>query len=146
MANPVLLMSWLVWGILFLCIGIYTALVTLILKPQGTQAATAVLVSVFYGTAVMNLLLAFVIRLFLRRTVQKADRTREWVGKYLGMAIVIWALSEAVAVYGLVLYLMGANLVTFFIFAAVSAAAMLANTPSLLTARKQGGAISPLGH
>ncbi len=40
MANPIIVMSWMVWGTLLSCIGVYTAMVTLILKPQERRGRT----------------------------------------------------------------------------------------------------------
>jgi hypothetical protein len=146
MTKSIIFKSWVVWGALLALIGVYTALVTLVLKPEGTGEMTTILVPLLSGTTVMNLVLAFATRFFLRRSIRRSGIDSQWIGKYFGMAIVIWALSEAVAVYGFVLFMVGGSLPTFFIFAGISFVAMLLNTPALLVAKKSQNTLGPLGN
>ena len=146
MRNPIIVTSWLVWGVLLSMIGVYTAMVTLILKPQESEGPTAILLTVLYGAAAADILVGLLIRAFLRRSIRKTNGEKEWGGRYFGMALVIWALAEAIAVYGLVAFLIGAPLSTYFIFAGLSAVAMLVNMPALLIPKKADPTVGPLGN
>ena len=142
MRHPIVLISWVIWGGLLLCIGLYAALGIFVLKPEAATDAVPVLTTVLYGTAAFNVLITVIIRFFLKRSLRKGGN---WAGRYLAFAIMIWAMTEAIAIYGFVLFLIGGALSTFLIFTGVAAGLLLWHMPLCLIPRPDE-VIGPLGN
>jgi hypothetical protein len=107
---------------------------------ESAEAAIDVLVLVFYILAAAQLFLAhFLRRALLRpgkpdpasppREAQTGQVRRQILAKYSAAVIVSLAISESVAIFGLVLFFLTGNFQTLYILMVVSAVSMIVNRP-----------------
>lgn len=148
MRHPLVIMSWLVWASLLFSVGIYSGLVVSGVISRPENAPDAVLVNILLGVAGFNALLTFIMRFFLRRFIRRENLQPRpnWAGRYLPLAIVIWALSEAIAIFGLVLFLIGASAMTYWTFAGLSMGVLVCHMPAFLIPKdkKAAEALGPM--
>jgi len=109
-------------------------------QPSGSQFPLATLRNILYGVAAVTLMLSHFLRRFMltrrsgncRPTSMKFPSQSDIspiLGKYATALIVSLALSESIGIYGLVLFLLGDNYQTLYIFAGISAIAMFFYRP-----------------
>ena len=139
-----MMISWILWGALLVSVGFHAGM-TQFMKPSG-ESPGPMLVYVLLGASAFNAAVALIVRFFLRRFIrkEKAKPAPSWAGRYLTMAILIWALSEAVSIYGLVLFLIGVPAATTSIFTGLSVALLVFNMPALLIPKSEGRSTGPL--
>ena len=98
--------------------------------------------NIFYGLAVVSLFLAYFLRKLLLKVkvdnssvkVIKATPARNqppFIAKYFNAVIVSLTISESIGLYGFVLFFLGADFQTLYIFMAISAAAMFYFPPKI---------------
>ena len=98
--------------------------------------------NIFYGLTVGSLLLAnFLKKLLLRVKIDQPHQTLidptparhqpPFVTRYFNAVIVSLAMSESIGLYGFVLFFLGADFQTLYIFMAISAAAMIYFRPKI---------------
>jgi FtsH-binding integral membrane protein len=120
-----------IWGALMMSLLVYITVAPLILGTSEivlTAEAYSTLRMTFYGLAFLTLAVAW----FVRKTIlaaQKAPRPTKSrqhpaLQRYTTAMIVALALSEAIGVYGLILFILGKNQFDLFLLTALSAAAM----------------------
>ncbi len=111
---------------------VYAAVAYLQVRGRPADAAVpeviATLKPLFYALTILLIAGAFWLR---RRTLTKSYPSREHALMSIQMAAVGgWALTEAVAIFGLVLVLLGGRIVDAALFLLVSLGAMLKQRPS----------------
>jgi hypothetical protein len=130
---------WIIWlalmGSLLIYLYIAHAFGDEIMPPMGQDFPLELLRNIFYGLSVIMLIAAH----FLRRFIMNAKstgvsselfkyRTQSnqplFIAKYTTAVMVSLALGESIAIYGLVLFLIGAEYQTFYIFLAISTLGM----------------------
>jgi FtsH-binding integral membrane protein len=120
-----------IWGALMMSLLVYITVAPLILGTSEivlTAEGYSTLRMTFYGLAFLTLAVAW----FVRKTIlaaQKAPRPTKSrqhpaLQRYTTAMIVALALSEAIGVYGLILFILGKNQFDLFLLTALSAAAM----------------------
>ncbi len=142
MRQPIVMISWVLWGALLVFAGFYAGMTNFI--TPSADVPGPILTYVLGVAAAFNVVVALVVRFFLRRFIRKenAKPTASWAGRYLAMAILIWALSEAISIYGLVLFLIGVPAMTTYIFTILSVALLVFNMPALLIPKSSGQGVS----
>ena len=69
------------------------------------------------GVAVADFGFIYFIRRIIVKKLQKGDlRREEIVGRFLILSLIIYALSESIAIYGLILFFLAGNSLNFYIF------------------------------
>lgn len=110
--NPI---TWILWGALFFSIAVYAGVGTFISTQDGIAPADPEITSLLIPIFAMISLMETVLVLFF---VGKLFRIKD----YQTYCILRWALSESIAIYGLVLMFLGAMYMAalaFMIWAAV---------------------------
>ena len=108
--------------------------------PSGAQFPLATLRNILYGVAAVTLLLSHFLRRFMltgrfgssRATSLNApshSNISSVLGKYAVALMVSLALSESIAIYGLVLFFLGDDYQTLYLFVGISAIAMFFYRP-----------------
>lgn len=122
-----------IWGAMLFSLLIYLSMGVLLGRTlpfflAGTETMN-ILRGVLYGAAVIELFIAW----FLRRRMLGAgegDMTvRAALGKYATAVTVFLVLSESVAIYGLVLFMLGGDKTDLYFLVALAAAAMIFYRP-----------------
>ena len=133
-----------IWAAMLLTLVIYLVICyqfgNQIRQPSGSQFPLATLRNILYGVAAVTLLLSHFLRRFMltgssgssRPTSRKFPSQSDIspiLEKYAIALIVSLALSESIGIYGLVLFLLGDNYQTLYIFIGISAVAMFFYRP-----------------
>ena len=109
-------------------------------QPSRSQFSLATLRNILYGVAAVTLMLSHFLRRFMLTgrsgssgaTALKSPSQSDIspiFGKYATALIISLALSESIGIYGLVLFLLGDNYQTLYIFVGISAVAMFFYRP-----------------
>ena len=109
-------------------------------QPSGSQFPLATLRNILYGVAAVTLLISHFLRRFMLtgrpgssrptpRTSSSQSDISPILGKYAVALIVSLALSESIAIYGLVLFFLGDDYQTLYFFVGISAIAMFFYRP-----------------
>ncbi len=125
---PTPMVFWAIWGALTASIVIYLVVLQVVRGTPPEEGPDGTLVVMFSGLAVVNLAVAFGVRLFHTNRIARR-REPEKRAALLSACIISWALAEAVAIYGLVLGFLGAAESTSHVFFLVAFTAMLFLTP-----------------
>jgi hypothetical protein len=143
---PTLTTARIIWGALLASLGIYVALlVTGFGGPRPEEGPEPVMITALSAVAMFNSLASLLFPRYLLRQglASSRDRLRELVGQppevigqramTLGFApmIIGLALAESVAIFGLILGLLGAPLLTVAPFFAAGAMLMLVQFPTM---------------
>ena len=136
---------WIMWAAMIGSILIYIYIVYAfgyeIRQPLHPDFPMEHLRSILYGISIITIVLSYYLRKLLL-AVKNGNVSSEFlkskaqpnqplfVGKYTIALMISLALSESVAIYGLVLFLLGANFQTFYIFTAASALSMFFFRPN----------------
>lgn len=145
-ARKALLVNWIIWFVIFFSLVIYLVVAHLV----GADIQTADLPEVTYrmilkilmGLGTVQLVVSFPLRKFIINSGQKrglpgrrSDMPRPDIDKVVqrySIALVIaLALCESVGIYGLVIFFLGQDLQTLYLFVAASAAAMVLHRPRM---------------
>jgi hypothetical protein len=136
--NPALTL-WILWGALFFTLFIYLLVLYITTtNAEGFEAPDPEFISTirmaFGVIAVGEIAAIFVLRhvtFFSKLADGDIASVEELRGKYMTTCILSWALSESIAIYGLVLAFLTHNLVYYFIFLAPAATLYLILRPQL---------------
>lgn len=133
-----------VWIAMLVSLAAYAAIAHIMVAYEMARdslgATLGMLKNILYLTAIATLLLTPVVRKAVLKSqggaygksgMWSSGRVGAAVGKYMSALIVSLALAESIAIYGLVLFLMGDNLATLYTFIVVSTAAMLFYRPRM---------------
>jgi F0F1-type ATP synthase membrane subunit c/vacuolar-type H+-ATPase subunit K len=135
---------WIMWAAMIGSILIYIYIVHAfgdeIRQPLHPDFPMELLRNIFYGLSIITILLSHFLRKLLLAVKNdnvspgflksKAQPNQPlFVGKYTIALMISLALSESIAIYGLVLFLLGADLQTFYIFTAISVLSMFYYRP-----------------
>jgi len=119
-----------------LAVYLYVGL-AVIKSPQQTMdnAALGTLRAVLYGLALIILFITKPARKFLlgRRSLgiqQTGPAQHPVIQKYMQTLIIAAAMTECIGIFGLVLYILGQNVLDLYVLIAVSAIAMLQYRPN----------------
>ena len=114
----------LIWFALLASVGIYAAL-PLLIPPMGSEPQAGVLLPLA-AAALMTAAMSFVVPSLIAKNAPPEQQ-----GEQLDFTlnVVRWALAEAVAVFGLVLYLLGHPVTFAWGFAIASAVLMFVHAP-----------------
>jgi F0F1-type ATP synthase membrane subunit c/vacuolar-type H+-ATPase subunit K len=124
---------WVIWGALTLSILLYFV----ILQMTGHEEEPKVppgpgFVQILTGAALVSLVSSFVIRKVVTLPLAEKLNDPANFAKILTSCIISWALAEAVAIYGLVLGMMGAPILTCGLFFIAGFGAMIRLTPNFV--------------
>jgi F0F1-type ATP synthase membrane subunit c/vacuolar-type H+-ATPase subunit K len=135
---------WIMWAAMIVSILIYIYIAYAfgdeIRKPLHPDFPLENLRSILYGISIITIVLSYYLRKLLLAVKDdnvpsgflksKAQPNQPlFVGKYTVALMISLALSESIAIYGLVLFLLGADFQTFYIFTAVSVLSMFYYRP-----------------
>lgn len=140
--------AWLIWGSMLLSLGVYVVVAHVLADSMAGRTAEAsgqstadLLRYPLIGAAVVIFIVTHYVRkLMLKKAAEKKTRPLDAeassqmdpiMARYLPVVVVSGALSEAVGIFGLVLFLVGADFNTLYVFIAASAAALYTNRPRL---------------
>jgi len=148
-----------IWSLMFSTLGIYVAICLVAgdeLKAEmGPGLPLAQLKYILLSVSLVTFgLIRFFRNAMLKANPRKTDiplprglseAGRSALSRYMSAVIVSAALAESVAIYGLLLFMLGEGFDTFYLFTAISAAAMLYYRPrrdeldSLVTGQRPQG-------
>lgn len=139
-----MLKIWIIWGAMFTSLCIYIAICHL-LEPTWIAVATPdfpvdTLKNLLYAAAFIILLLSNYIRKYIMKSHSSARLTSSdhitsmttmppVLIRYQIAVLISLALSESIAIFGIIIFLLTKDMNTFYIFIAISAAAMLYHVP-----------------
>ncbi|MBN1473693.1 MAG: hypothetical protein JW914_03675 [Syntrophaceae bacterium] len=133
---------WVIWAAMMLSLLIYFYIVYAfgeeirkeIMLPTGDDLPLGLLRNIFYGVSVIVLFLGHFIRKWtikntrfsaqLYKDKKEFSNQPSYMIKYSVAIVASLAMSESIAIFGLVLFLIGADYQTFYIFLAISALGM----------------------
>jgi len=123
---------WIIWG--FLTSSVFTYFV--VLQFIGSEKEVAIfpdemMVKILTGVAVLNLLISFGIRKMVTLPLSEKLEPKNFQ-KLMASCIISWALAESVAIFGLILGLMGAPMSTCGLFFLAGFGAMVFQSPSFI--------------
>jgi hypothetical protein len=128
-----------IWCIMLLSLAIYLfagLLVTGNLQTSANEDSYTVLKSVLYILTCLILLATWYMRkFFLSRKVQSVQTTSSQaldhpaLQKYFVASIMSWALSDAIGVFGFIIFLIGRNITDLYIFIFIAAISMFQYRP-----------------
>jgi len=125
---------WIVWGALFVSLFVYGAM-PLVLPPPapGTSPPQPIFVGTLAFLGLVTGIATIVVRrLGLIRPAREGTldvRTREGAARFFTYSMLIWVLSEAVGVYGLVLFLMHRLPILLYPFLLAAALLLIIHAP-----------------
>lgn len=135
---------WLLWTAMVLSLFVYVLVCQMagdeIQKSVHQDVPVNLLKNIFFGVSAFVILLAFIIRRAMLPGIDSHLRTMSMRnkplqigpnirGRYMVAMLISLALSETVAIFGLVLFFLGDTLQTLYIFVAISFFAMLFHRP-----------------
>ena len=108
MKLPRIALCWLIWGFLVFNVAVYSALVASGAVSRSERPIDPSMTNVFLVVAGSTMAFTFVLRFLFRHLVKRegaaALQSAAVERLMLTFGIVIWALCEAIAIYGLVLF------------------------------------------
>ena len=150
---------WIIWAALAISALIYVLLAHLLAKnwtaPQPDFLS--ILRNALYVVSIAEIL---IIHFFRKRMLATRSDSRAFksalvtklhptpgLGKYMTVSIVSWALADSIAIYGLLLFLLGGSFNDLYLFVAVALAVMIYYRPKMseleeLAAALKNGAIN----
>lgn len=135
---------WLLWAAMVFSVILYVVVAHLFgdefRKAVDQELPISFLKEILYGISACLILLAFAVRRIMFPGIDSDYRTmsmrnkpvqiqKDIRGKYTAAMLISLALSEAVAIFGLVLFFLGDTLQTFYVFISISMVAMLLLRP-----------------
>jgi hypothetical protein len=134
---------WIIWTGMFVFLIIYVSICLLwgdALQQSESPFPLDLMRDILYGVAVLTVILTHFLRNFIlggrsgssesisSESPSPSDQSSV-VGKYVTAMIVSLALSESIGIYGFILFMLGADLRTAFIFNGIAALAMFIYRP-----------------
>ena len=134
---------WIIWAGMLGALVVYVSICLLggdVIRGSTSSLPLDLIRDILYGIAILTVILTHFLRNFILagrsggsepmslKPPSPADQSAV-VGKYVTAMIVSLALSESIGIYGLVLFLLGADLRTVFIFNGIAALAMFIYRP-----------------
>ncbi|MBM9614067.1 hypothetical protein JWJ90_07180 [Desulfobulbus rhabdoformis] len=126
----------LIWSVLFGSLIIYAFIVPLLLQNAHitfSQESYRTLRIALFGCAVLTVVFTWFIRRYLLAAPQgkRSNQSNQHpaVARYLSVMMVALGMSEAIGVYGLVLYVLGRSYQDLYMLTALSAGAMIVYYP-----------------
>jgi hypothetical protein len=128
---------WLIWAVGMLGLFAYLSIIYTLgeeITPTGKDLPLELLGNIFYGVSVIVLYLGHFIRTRITKDTSFSAQLFKnktqlnqplFLAKYNMAVVVSWAMAESVAIFGLVLFFIGADYQTFYILLAISALAMV---------------------
>ena len=137
------LLLWIIWGLLTAGLGIYAAIGCGVLSADGPGVGEisgagkdggGMITYAMIAASILTLLMGFLIKALLlaraiRLDAEDAANEGAMFGRYLGVMIVVWALTESIGVFGLVARFTGASTMTFLSILGLALLGMLAHRP-----------------
>ncbi len=141
--NRHFLTLWVIWGAMLSSLAMYMVICHAapgIQRLEGPGVSVGLLRNILLGVSAIELLVLYFIRraMFLptargpisRRVESKPlISKRVFMSKYVSIVIISLAISESIAIYGLVLFILGDDYSTLYTFILISALAMVAFRP-----------------
>ena len=125
-----------IWFAMFASLILYVAIAPMLFNTSITfsEQGYRTLRLALYGAALLTLVLTWLIRrLLLRGSSRPTKPTRSGqhpsVSRYVSVMMVTMGMSEAIGVYGLILYVLGQQRQDLYLLTLLSAAAMLLYFP-----------------
>lgn len=125
-----------IWVALFASLILYVAMAPMVFGTAAvpfSEEGYRTLRLALYGGALLTLVLTWVIRRTLLTGSRPAKVTRSdqhpAVSRYIAVMMVTMGMSEAIGVYGLILYILGQHRQDLYLLTLLSAAAMLLYFP-----------------
>ena len=134
---------WIIWAGMLVSLVVYVLICLLggdVIRRSASSLPLDLMRDILYGIAILTVMLTHFLRNFILggrsgdsdpmslQPPSPSDQSAV-VGKYVTAMIVSLALSESIGIYGLVLFLLGADLKTVFIFNGIAALAMFIYRP-----------------
>lgn len=134
---------WIIWAGMLGALVIYVSICLLggdAMRLSASSLPLDLMRDILYGIGILTLILTHFLRNFIlggrsggsgpmsSQSPSPADQS-SFVGKYVTAMIVSLALSESIGIYGFVLFLLGDDLRTVFIFNGIAALAMFFYRP-----------------
>ena len=134
---------WIIWAGMLGALVVYVSICLLggdVIRGSESSLPLDLIRDILYGIAILTLILTHFLRNFMlggrsgdsgpmSSHPRVPSNQSAFVGKYTTAMIVSLALSESIGIYGLVLFLLGADLRTVFIFNGIAALAMFIYRP-----------------
>jgi len=98
------------------------------LSPEASEIPLKTLQNILYGVSVLIFILSYFLRKFMLG-MKQTGAFAEVASKYTAAVMISLALSEVIAIFGLVLFFLGADNQTLYTFVAVSALLMFFYRP-----------------
>jgi hypothetical protein len=129
------------WGAILASLFIYLVIAHLLGGEVRQRAGATVSVPLFRNVLIVIGIIEILIIRFLRKRMLSKDallKLRERrgpsdqmpiVAQYTTVVVISAALAESIGIYGLLLYFLGADIQTFYVFLAVSAALLIFYRP-----------------
>jgi len=127
-----LLSIWIIWASMLVSLVIYVLVCHLFGEEIKSGVSPDLPVSLIKSVLIAVSAIEIVIAWFLRRfmlTTRKPLEASQAVERYAVAVVISLAISESIAVYGLILFFIGEDFPTLYSFTAVSAAAMIFYRP-----------------
>ena len=139
-----LLTLWIIWAAIMGSLLIYVFICHQfgdeIRRDMGQNFPLPLMRNILYGIAIITLFLSHFLKRFLLggtfgNTLSKSVKSGQdsnqppFLAKYSTALIVALGLSESIAIYGFVLFLLGADFQTLYIFIGISALAIFVHRP-----------------
>lgn len=130
---------WVIWGAMLASLGIYFVLGhTVIAKIKMTAMSPdefVILRNAIYVVALIELAIIPLLRKTMLKAPLKGTQnpafTHPTLGKYNTVTVVSLAISESIAIYSILLLLLGGDFQSFYILTAISAVAMIVFRPKV---------------
>ncbi|MDP3047943.1 MAG: hypothetical protein Q8N12_00740 [Thermodesulfovibrionales bacterium] len=137
---------WIIWGAMLASLGIYIIVghmvIAKIKMAEMSPDVFSLLRNALYVVAVIELaIIPFMRKIMLKASPKETQSsagyqipgivTHPALGRYTTVTIVSLALAESIAIYGLLLLLIGKDFQSFYVLTAVSAVAMLVYRPKM---------------
>lgn len=127
-----LLTIWIIWASMLGSLAAYVLVCHLlgeeIKSGVSPDIPVRLIKSVLMAVSAAEIVIAWFLRRFML-TARKTSEPSQAVGKYAAAVVISLAISESIAIYGLILFFIGEDFPTFYSFTALSAAAMIFYRP-----------------
>jgi hypothetical protein len=140
-----MLALWLIWAAMLGSLFIYIVVCHLLGEEMRGDFAESgfpfeLFRNILYGVVAAELIMSYYLRKFMlkgRLSIAQADMSSRsstlnrfpFMGQYTAIVIISLAIADSIGIYGLVLFLLGGDFKTLYIFIVVSALAMIFYRP-----------------
>jgi len=141
---------WIVWGALTVSVLMYALIAHLLAKnwraPEPTFFVT--MRNALYVVSVVEILIVPFLRkwilarssdskAFFKLTSLTESHPIPGLGKYLTVSIISWAIADSIAIYGLILFLLGGSFNDLYLFVGAALAVMIYYRPKMSELEEQ---------